>query len=111
MLAREVIDMTDHKLHYSLRYLSLAVVGTPTFLINGVSTSADASWSLKDWQSVIDPILAANEESASPVQTCPSGQKQCDYAPRKSQCCLAGERCIPNAGCRCFNLKNGNRCA
>lgn len=77
------------------------VSGTPTFLINGVATSADASWSLSDWQSVIDPILASNNVLSTFDGDCPSGQVQCNYAPHKSQCCLAGERCIPNVGCRC----------
>jgi len=88
---------------------SRGVVATPTFLINGVATSADDSWSLDDWKSVIDPILATVE--SVPIKDCPAGQKSCTYAPHKTQCCLAGESCIPNVGCRCFNLKNGNKCA
>jgi len=83
---------------------SRGVVGTPTFLINGVAVSADASWSLADWKSVIDPILASSEAVQDTV--CPAGQQECTYAPHKSQCCLAGENCIPNVGCRCFDLKS-----
>jgi len=90
---------------------SRGVSGTPTFLINGVGTSADASWSLDDWKSVIDPILAMSEPVSSQIKDCPAGQTECTYAPHKTQCCLAGERCIKNVGCRCFNLKNGNKCA
>ncbi|CAF3126390.1 unnamed protein product [Rotaria sp. Silwood2] len=90
---------------------SRGVVGTPTFFINGVVTSANSAWSLDDWKSVIDPILASNEKVSSQIKDCPPSQKECDYAPHKTQCCLAGERCIPNVGCRCFNLKNGNKCA
>ena len=59
---------------------------------------------------LIDPILASNNVPTSDVKDCPSGQTKCDYAPHKTQCCLAGERCIANVGCRCFNLKNGNKC-
>ncbi len=91
------------------RYLGVA--GTPTFFINGVTNSDSSSWSLDDWKSVIDPILASNEQVSSQIKDCPAGQKECTYAPHKTQCCLAGESCIPNVGCRCFNLKNGNRCA
>jgi hypothetical protein len=79
-------------------------------LINGVSTSADDSWSLADWKSVIDPILASNGIDTSAIKDCPSGQITCAYAPHKTQCCTPGERCIQNVGCRCFNLKNGNKC-
>ncbi|CAF1460582.1 unnamed protein product [Rotaria sordida] len=89
---------------------SRGVAGTPTFLINGVTTSANSAWSLDDWKSVIDPILASNEKVSSQIKDCPPDQKQCAYAPHKTQCCLAGERCIPNVGCRCFNFKNGNKC-
>jgi len=107
-LAGMMDDDINDETRISWKYAcSRGVVATPTFLINGVITSADASWSLKDWQSVIDPILATVES----VKTCPAGQAECDYAPHKSQCCLAGERCIKNVGCRCFNLKNGNKCA
>jgi hypothetical protein len=70
-------------------------------LINGVPVSADDSWSLADWKSVIDPILASNEKVSPPNDDCPTGEVKCQYLPTKSQCCLAGERCIPNVGCRC----------
>lgn len=78
----------------------LGVLGTPTFFINGVTVSVDPTWTLADWKSVIDPILATTE-NVSAVQDCPSGQTECTYAPHKTQCCLAGERCIQNVGCRC----------
>ena len=81
---------------------SRGIVGTPTFLVNGVAIDADDSWTLAQWKALIDPILAANYAASGPnVKDCPSTQVQCDYAPHKSQCCLAGERCIPNVGCRC----------
>jgi len=89
---------------------SRGVVGTPTFFMNGVAISADDSWSLDDWKTVIDPILA-QAEGAKPIGTCPSGQVECQYAPHKTQCCTPGENCIPNVGCRCFNVKNGRNCA
>ncbi|CAF0893659.1 unnamed protein product [Rotaria sp. Silwood1] len=60
------------------------IVGTPTFLINGVSTSAGSSWSLSDWKSVIDAILATNENTSSKVKDCPSRQTECNYALHKS---------------------------
>ncbi len=91
-----------------MKYLGAS--GTPTFLINGVATSADASWTLADWKSVIDPILASNEAVSSDIKDCPAGRVECAYLPHKTQCCLPGERCIPNVGCRCFNLKKGNKC-
>ncbi|CAF3312408.1 unnamed protein product [Rotaria sp. Silwood2] len=110
-LAGMANDDINDETRISWKYAcSRNVVGTPTFLINGVAVSADASWSVDDWKSVIDPILASNGVAPSKVKDCPSGQTECDYAPHKSQCCLAGERCIKNVGCRCFNLKLGNKC-
>ncbi|CAF1179837.1 unnamed protein product [Adineta steineri] len=110
-LAGIASDDLNEETRISWKYAcSRGIVGTPTFLINGVATSADASWSLADWKSVIDPILSSNGEISSEVKTCPSGQVECTYAPHKTQCCLSGERCITNVGCRCFNLKNGNKC-
>jgi len=32
---------------------------------------------------------------------CPSGEVPCTYKPGKTVCCLKGENCIPNVGCRC----------
>ncbi|CAF0752921.1 unnamed protein product [Didymodactylos carnosus] len=73
------------------------VASTPTFMINGVFVSADASWSLDDWKSVIDPML-----------DCPPGLVRCNYAPNKSECCVFGYKCVPNFGCICF--KDGKQC-
>lgn len=89
----------------------IGVAGTPTFFVNGVFVDAGAMWTLDDWKKVIDSILVVSEKRVVPVADCPSGQVQCNYAPHKSQCCLSGERCIPNVGCRCFNLRTGNVCA
>ena len=80
-------------------------------MINGVSVEAGSSWSLADWKSVIDPILATTEQRFANVNDCPAGQQKCEYSPHKSVCCTTGERCIPNVGCRCFNLRTGNVCA
>jgi len=82
---------------------SRGITGTPSFMINGVAVSADASWSLDDWKSVIDPLLASKRPSFTPSANddCPTGETKCTYAPHKTQCCLNGERCIPNVGCRC----------
>jgi len=41
--------------------------------------------------------------------TCPSGESVCNYAPDKTECCLAGENCIPNVGCRCLHEAAGCR--
>ena len=107
---------------------SRGITGTPTFLLNGVYISADSSWALSDWQSVIDPIINASTTraarrpshptNAEPVaaisavlnkavhrytanETCASNLTVCDYAPKKFECCTKGENCIPNVGCRC----------
>ncbi len=39
--------------------------------------------------------------SASPVKTCPPNRPACQFVPGRFECCLAGEECIPNVGCRC----------
>ena len=109
ILVHEVIKTTITKPLRS-NYRFVGVVGTPTFFINGVFVDATSSWSLKDWQSVIDPILASNGIDIAANKTCPAGQTTCTFAPERVECCLQGERCIPNVGCRCFNLKNGNQC-
>jgi hypothetical protein len=37
---------------------SRGVVGTPTYLVNGVAVAgADESWSVDDWRKVFDPLL------------------------------------------------------
>jgi len=123
---------------------SRTVSGTPSFLLNGVYIGADSSWSLSDWQSVIDPIINATStrttkhhttthnqpthttttrservaalsavlnkasQRMSANETCPAGQAVCDYEPKKYECCLKGENCIPNVGCRC--LAASGRC-
>ena len=102
---------------------SRAATGTPTFFLNGVYISADAGWSPSDWKSVIDPILKENREAdahfakllvqqpraasatSAANSTCPSTEKVCDYAPHESECCLIGESCIPNVGCRCLKAQ------
>jgi hypothetical protein len=40
--------------------------------------------------------------SAQQNNSCPSGETFCQYTPDKFECCLAGENCIPNVGCRCL---------
>jgi len=87
------------------------VTGTPTFLLNGIYVDADASWTLADWKVMIDPLLSGVMSDRSTVThkhvsmkqaACPSGETFCQYTPTKSECCLAGENCIPNVGCRCL---------
>jgi len=112
------------------------VTGTPTFLINGVFIDASPQWTLADWQQMIDPLLLANgininqQTSTNSIKSqqnhlsnqrhsklfvsspytnssCPDGESVCNYAPDKMECCLAGENCIPNVGCRCVNKAAG----
>eukprot|EP00753_Platysulcus_tardus_P015232 PLAT493.1.p2 GENE.PLAT493.1~~PLAT493.1.p2 ORF type:complete len:270 (-),score=119.25 PLAT493.1:264-1073(-) len=93
-----------------------AVAETPTFMVNGVVVAGEATWTLSDWEIVLDPIY---QESGLPLPhkagcqpradvppvtantTCPSGEKKCTYLPGKYECCLKGEWCVPNVGCRC----------
>jgi hypothetical protein len=72
---------------------SRSVIGTPTMLVNGVYVAAQATWGLTEWQAVLGGL--------TPNTTCPSGQESCEYIPGQYQCCLSGEACIPNVGCRC----------
>jgi hypothetical protein len=47
---------------------------------------------------------ADNKLCAFPLQedgTCADDKDLCEYAEGKSECCTAGEMCIPNVGCRC----------
>lgn len=78
---------------------SRTVSGTPTFLVNGVSVQADPSWSLSQWQQLLNPLLPNG--FTNDLMTCPSGEDTCQYLPGKFECCLPGEGCIPNVGCRC----------
>jgi len=100
---------------------SRSVSGTPSFLVNGVAVQADPSWSLSQWQSVLDPLIASLEKKTSQQHhhhrhrpgkhnkkdigeadaTCPTGEPLCQYLPGKYECCKPGENCIPNVGCRC----------
>jgi len=47
------------------------------------------------------PSFGRPNERVLPLSNCPSGKIECDYLPGKYQCCLTGERCVPNVGCRC----------
>ncbi|KAH3883709.1 uncharacterized protein LOC127835048 [Dreissena polymorpha] len=85
---------------------SRGVASTPTFFLNDVTVEADPGWTLSEWQQVIDPLLKQGD-FRSTNGTCPSGEISCEYLPGKFQCCLKGENCIPNVGCRCFR---GNNC-
>jgi protein-disulfide isomerase len=101
---------------------SKGVLGTPTFFVNGVNIpAADPTWTLSDWQILLDPLLQPQPPArkVAPVKpkcvqrkhnshthlkrgmTCPAGEPTCTYLPGKTQCCLPGEMCIPNVGCRC----------
>ena len=86
------------------------MAGTPTFFINGVTIDASPSWTLADWKSIIDPILSSKDQRQLENENCPTSEELCNYSLGKSECCLSGERCIPNVGCRCFNLRNRHEC-
>eukprot|EP00013_Stygamoeba_regulata_P024492 CAMPEP_0177650124 /NCGR_PEP_ID=MMETSP0447-20121125/11761_1 /TAXON_ID=0 /ORGANISM="Stygamoeba regulata, Strain BSH-02190019" /LENGTH=254 /DNA_ID=CAMNT_0019152945 /DNA_START=89 /DNA_END=853 /DNA_ORIENTATION=- len=78
------------------------VAGTPTFLVNGVLVQAQQAWTLQDWQTVLDPLFPPHALAAMPAPAaCPSGTKSCQYLPGQTECCVPGEMCIPNVGCRC----------
>jgi len=79
---------------------SRAITGTPSFLINGVFINADLTWSVADWQSIINPLLAANLKWHAEPE-CENGTTLCQYTPSAYQCCTDGEMCIKNVGCRC----------
>ncbi|XP_038073574.1 uncharacterized protein LOC119741761 [Patiria miniata] len=76
------------------------VDGTPSAFINGVRVEFSPTWTLDDWRQVIDPLIY-NEDAFYMPKTCPAGEAECKYLPGKMECCLNGEFCIPNVGCRC----------
>lgn len=99
-----------------------SVSGTPTYFLNDVPIAAEQTWTLKEWEQVIDPLLSGLQEkskvrkemdpllhglqslkriSEKVYQDCPSHTKRCEYLPEKIECCTKGEACIPNVGCRC----------
>ena len=84
MLVQEVIF--KFKIFFELNLINHIsdVVGTPTFFINGVMVSADPSWTLSNWKSVIDPILASNEKSSSIITDCPAWSKRMSISSRKN---------------------------
>ncbi|XP_038073983.1 uncharacterized protein LOC119742039 [Patiria miniata] len=77
------------------------VSGTPTVFINGISVDFSLTWTLDDWRKVIDPLIYSAEDTYYMPKTCPAGEAECKYLPGKMECCLNGEFCIPNVGCRC----------
>jgi len=107
---------------------SRGVLGTPTFLVNGVYVGGDPTWTLAEWRTLLDPLLQPlppmkaistkkpNQGRNKPIcqnrkhstrnfysiaGNCPPTEPECDYAPGKFECCYPGELCIPNVGCRC----------
>jgi len=110
---------------------SRGVAWTPAFFVNGISVVADPTWTVADWRILLDPLLASpappspsssspsSPSSGCPLSTvvararlvresqlpnngsCPGTQQECVYKPGKKQCCLPGETCVPNVGCRC----------
>ena len=55
------VQRTSVSVRVGGQYTDTAHPYTPMFLINGVLTSANELWTLSDWQSVIDPILASGK--------------------------------------------------
>jgi len=121
-LANDTLNMDTR---ISWKYgCSRGVAWTPAFFVNGISVVADPSWTLADWRTILDPLISAGRPSfhqhsklgkcstgvaihreihpvRDTVRDCPPGQFSCPYKPGKTQCCLNGEHCIPNVGCRC----------
>jgi 2-hydroxychromene-2-carboxylate isomerase len=56
-------SVTDQATRISFKYgCSRGVVGTPTYLVNGVAVAgADESWSVDQWAKVFDPIVKATD--------------------------------------------------
>ncbi|KAL5015694.1 hypothetical protein ScPMuIL_005283 [Solemya velum] len=79
------------------------IAWTPGYMLNDVLVNADPTWTVSDWESVIDPLLSGSHGMGMhrKENSCPPGQKECNFLPGKTQCCTAGENCIPNVGCRC----------
>jgi protein-disulfide isomerase len=115
-----VTDMNDVNLNGITRTTwkyacSLGVTGTPMFRVNGVPVQGDPTWTLAQWRFVLDDLLPTKpsqkivldqvtvRKPASLTQdiTCPTGQAKCEYLPNTFECCLSGENCIKNVGCRC----------
>jgi protein-disulfide isomerase len=90
---------TDYDTRTGWKYAcSRTVSGTPTFLLNGVQVAANPSWSQSEWQQLLDPLFQTSRI------TCPPEKPKCEYLPGKFECCLSGEGCIPNVGCRCAEI-------
>mmetsp|Transcript_608 Transcript_608/g.2216 ORF Transcript_608/g.2216 Transcript_608/m.2216 type:complete len:271 (-) Transcript_608:160-972(-) len=87
-----------------------SVSGTPSYMVNGVTVAAESTWTLQQWQSLLNPLLndqriggngPKNEESAYERTGCPPNTTECEYLPGKIDCCTSGDFCVPNVGCRC----------
>lgn len=37
------------------------VYGTPTYMVNGVPVEADGTWTVKQWQALLNPLVDAKE--------------------------------------------------
>lgn len=57
--------------HYALRSIawkyacSRYTTGTPNFLVNGLPVAADPSWTLAQWQQLLDPLYSASAAKAA----------------------------------------------
>lgn len=94
--------VSDSATRVSWKYgCSRYVSGTPTFMLNGVQVAADPSWTLAQWMQLLDPFVGTSGATETSPMTCPTSEETCEYLAGKIECCLSGESCIPNVGCRC----------
>ena len=40
---------------------SRSTTGTPNFMVNGLQVAADATWTLTQWQQLIDPLVSRSK--------------------------------------------------
>ncbi|CAF0990946.1 unnamed protein product [Didymodactylos carnosus] len=78
---------------------SRGVVGTPTFMINGVIVQGETEkWTLNNFKLILDPLLNNNR-----YPSCKT--------PKNLVCCFANNiRQCPRLGCHCFYLNTKNLC-
>jgi protein-disulfide isomerase len=87
--------VSDQPVRISFKYAaSRAVVGTPTFWVNGIPVNGDPTWGVAEWRQIIDPLLPGTMEhelaaafTTAPLQ-CPPTTKSCQFLPGKFECCV-----------------------
>jgi len=73
----------------------------PTTAVAAVEEPAEAVPHHRHRHSKCSQRSAASRVFVEQVTDCPAGEPACTYLPGKTECCFAGEMCIPNVGCRC----------